>query len=163
MNTKLRFYQKSTGAVLAPFDSWLILRGIKTLHIRMKRQEENALEIAKWLKEHKSIDKVYYIGLPEHEGYEISRKQSSGFGAMISFTVKDKDLVPRILKNIKVITFAESLGGVETLITYPKLQTHADIPQAVREDIGITDYLLRLSVGIENIEDLIDDLQNALK
>ena len=163
LNTKLRFYQKSTGAVLAPFDSWLILRGIKTLHIRMKRQEENALEIAKWLKEQDAVDKVYYIGLPEHEGYEISRKQSSGFGAMISFTVKDKDLVPRILKNIKVITFAESLGGVETLITYPKLQTHADIPQAVREDIGITDYLLRLSVGIENIEDLIDDLGNALR
>jgi cystathionine gamma-synthase len=163
LNTKLRFYQKSTGAVLAPFDSWLILRGIKTLHIRMKRQEENALEIAKWLKEHEAVDKVYYIGLPDHEGYEVSKKQGSGFGAMISFTVKDKDLVPRILKSIKVITFAESLGGVESLMTYPKLQTHADIPQEVREDIGITDYLLRLSVGIENIEDLIEDLQNALR
>lgn len=163
LNTKLRFILKSTGAVLAPFDSWLILRGIKTLALRMKRQEENALKIANWLKQHDAVDKVYYIGLPEHESYEVSRKQSSGFGAMISFTVKDKEIIPRLLKNIKVITFAESLGGVETLITYPKLQTHADIPQAVREDIGITDYLLRLSVGIENIEDLLNDLQNALR
>jgi cystathionine gamma-synthase len=163
LNTKLRFIQKSTGAVLSPFDSWLILRGIKTLPLRMQRQEENALVIAQWLKNHEAVDKVYYIGLPEHEGYEVSKKQSSGFGAMISFTVKDKEIIPRLLKNIKVIIFAESLGGVETLITYPKLQTHADIPEAIREDIGITDYLLRLSVGVENIEDLIEDLQKALR
>jgi cystathionine gamma-synthase len=163
LNTKLRFIQKSTGAVLSPFDSWLILRGIKTLPLRMQRQEENALVIAQWLKHHEAVDKVYYIGLPDHEGYEVSKKQSSGFGSMISFTVKDKEIIPRLLKNIKVIIFAESLGGVETLITYPKLQTHADIPEAIREDIGITDYLLRLSVGVENIEDLIEDLQKALR
>jgi cystathionine gamma-synthase len=163
LNTKLRFILKSTGAVLSPFDSWLILRGIKTLPLRLDKQQENALKIAEWLKGHEAVEKVYYIGLPEHEGYDISKEQSTGFGSMITFTVKDTETIPKLLKNIKVIMFAESLGGVETLITYPKLQTHADIPQAVREDIGITDYLLRLSVGVENVEDLLEDLEQALR
>jgi cystathionine gamma-synthase len=160
---KLKYIQKSTGAVLAPLDSWLILRGIKTLHIRMDRQQENALAVANWLKEQKAVDKVYYVGLPEHEGYEVNLKQSRGFGSMISFSVKDKGVVEQVLKRVKVVTFAESLGGVESLITYPQVQTHADIPKEIRDRIGITDKLLRLSVGIENVEDIISDLEQALE
>jgi cystathionine gamma-synthase len=160
---KLRRIHMSTGATLSPFDSWLILRGIKTLHIRLERSQENSIKIAKFLENNSNIEKVYYVGLENFEGYELNKKQATGFGATLSFRVKNKELVPKILESVKVIRFAESLGGVETLITYPKLQTHADIPQAVREDIGITDYLLRLSVGVENIEDLLADLQNALR
>lgn len=160
---KIRFLQNSIGGVLAPFDSWLILRGIKTLAIRMEKQQENAMKIASWLKEQKErVDEVHYVGLPEHKGYEISLKQARGFGSMISFTVKDTQAVERILKNVKIITFAESLGGVESLITYPQTQTHASIPQEIRDRIGVTDKLLRLSVGIENAEDLIRDLDQAL-
>jgi Cystathionine beta-lyases/cystathionine gamma-synthases len=162
INERLRFIQKSTGGVLGAFDSWLILRGIKTLAVRMERAQENAIKLAQWLKNNENVEKVYYVGLPEHESYEISRKQASGFGAMISFTVKNKELVEKVLRKVKVVTFAESLGGVESLITYPQVQTHADIPVDIREKIGITDKLLRLSVGIENIDDLIDDLEQAL-
>jgi cystathionine gamma-synthase len=160
---KIQLIQKSEGAVLAPFDSWLLLRGIKTLAIRLDRQQQNALQIAKWLKTHKNIEKVYYTGLEEHEGYEISKKQSSGFGAMISFTVKNVDLVEKVLEKVKIIIFAESLGGVESLITYPVIQTHSAIPLEVRERIGVTDKLLRLSVGIENVTDIINDLEQALE
>ena len=161
---KIRFLQNSVGGVLSPFDSWLILRGIKTLAVRMEKQQENAMKIAKWLKEQKDrVDEVYYVGLPEHKGHEISLKQARGFGAMISFTVKNVQAVEEILKNVKIITFAESLGGVESLITYPQTQTHASIPQEIRDRIGVTDKLLRLSVGIENSEDLIMDLDQAMK
>jgi cystathionine gamma-synthase len=160
---KLRFFQNSTGGVLSPFDSWLILRGIKTLAIRMERQQESAIKIANWLKEQNGkIEKVYYVGLPEHKGHEISIKQSRGFGSMISFVVKDVYMVEKILGNVKIITFAESLGGVESLITYPQTQTHASIPQEIRDRIGVTNKLLRLSVGIENYEDLIGDLDQAM-
>ncbi|WP_319205099.1 PLP-dependent aspartate aminotransferase family protein [uncultured Ilyobacter sp.] len=160
---KIRFLQNSIGGVLSPFDSWLILRGIKTLAIRMEKQQENAMKIAKWLKEQKDrVDEVYYVGLPEHKGHEISLKQARGFGAMISFTVKNVQAVEKILKSVKIITFAESLGGVESLITYPQTQTHASIPQEIRDRIGVTDKLLRLSVGIENAEDLIRDLDQAM-
>ncbi|QAA32893.1 trans-sulfuration enzyme family protein [Clostridium manihotivorum] len=159
---KIIYYKKATGAVLSPFDSWLILRGIKTLHIRMDKSQDNAIKIAEFLRVHPKVEEVFYVGLPESKGYVISKKQSSGFGAMISFKVKDKADVAEILKNVKVITFAESLGGVETLITYPQTQTHSEVPQEIKDRLGVTDKLLRLSVGIENIEDLIQDLKKAL-
>lgn len=159
---KLQLLQKSEGAVLAPFDSWLILRGIKTLGIRLNKQQENALKIAMWLKEHSKVEAVYYAGLPSHEGYEICKKQASGFGSMISFSVKDSKLVAQVLERVKIILFAESLGGVESLITYPMVQTHAAIPAEMRERIGVNDRLLRLSVGIEAAEDLTKDLEQAL-
>lgn len=159
---KIREVQKSVGAVLAPFDSWLIWRGIKTLGIRLEKQQSNAIKIADWLKANRLVEKVYYVGLPEHEEYAISKKQSSGFGAMISFTVKDVALVEKILSRTKIISFAESLGGVESLITYPAVQTHASIPAKIRDKIGINERLLRLSVGIEAVEDIINDLDQAM-
>jgi len=159
---KVGLYQCTIGGVLSPFDSWLVLRGIKTLGIRLERQQENAIKLANWLKENKKVEKVYYAGLPEHDGYEICKKQASGFGAMISFTVMDAELVERILNNVKVIGFAESLGGVESLITYPIIQTHASIPEEMRNRLGVNDKLLRVSVGIEAIEDIINDLEMAI-
>lgn len=159
---RLKLIQKSEGAVLSPFDSWLILRGIKTLGIRLEKQQENAMKIAKWLCSHKNVTRVNYVGLPEHEGYEISKAQASGFGAMISFYVKDKSIVEQVLEKVQIVIFAESLGGVESLITYPVVQTHSAIPEEIREKIGVTDKLLRLSVGIEAPEDIIADLEQAL-
>ncbi|OPX44331.1 cystathionine gamma-lyase [Ruminiclostridium hungatei] len=160
---RLKLIQKSEGAVLSPFDSWLLLRGIKTLSVRLDKQQKNALELAGWLKGHKNVKKVYYAGLPEHAGYNISLKQATGFGAMISFEVASAELVEKVLGRIKVILFAESLGGVESLITYPMLQTHAAVPEEIRNRLGVNDRLLRLSVGIENVEDLIADLEQALE
>lgn len=159
---KIRIIQKSTGASLSPFDSWLLLRGIKTLHIRMEKSQENAIEVAKWLKNNKNVDKVFYVGLEEHNGYTLNKSQSTGYGSIISFRIKDKDLIPKILSNLKVIRFAESLGGVETLITYPHTQTHSEMPVDIKERLGVDEYLLRLSIGIEKIEDLINDLQIVL-
>ncbi|WP_047152948.1 trans-sulfuration enzyme family protein [Aneurinibacillus tyrosinisolvens] len=161
LGEKLRFLQNSAGTILGPQDSWLLLRGIKTLALRMERHQENAEKLAKWLKEQPEVEEVYFPGLPEHPNYEIGRGQSSGFGGMLSFTVKDKELVSHILGNLKLITFAESLGGVESLITFPAKQTHADIPEEIRNQLGITDRLLRLSVGIEHVEDLIQDFKEA--
>ena len=158
---RLAFMIKTTGAGLAPFDSWLILRGIKTLGIRMERAQENAFKIAQWLKEQTAVTKVIYPGLPEHPGYEIMKKQARGFGAMITFQVKDKEFAESILNRVRLIRFAESLGGVETLITYPTTQTHADVPEEIRIKNGITDSTLRISVGIENVEDLIDELEKV--
>ncbi|MEQ8196451.1 MAG: PLP-dependent aspartate aminotransferase family protein [Clostridiaceae bacterium] len=163
INEKIRFYEKSTGAVLAPFDAWLILRGIKTLPLRMGKSQENAIKVAEFLKGHPKVQEVFYVGLPEHKGYEISQRQSKGFGSMISFKVKNNEDVAKILKSVKVITFAESLGGVESLITYPQTQTHAEVPEEVKEKLGVTENLLRLSIGIENIDDIINDLKNALE
>lgn len=160
---RLKLIQKSTGAVLPPFDSWLIIRGIKTLGIRLEKQQENAMKIAAWLNKHPQVDKVYYVGLPGHEGYEISRKQASGFGGMISFSVKNTEAIDRILRSVKLIAFAESLGGVESLITYPIAQTHSAIPKEMREKLGVNERLLRLSVGIEDAEDLINDLEQAMR
>jgi len=159
---KLRRIHMSTGATLSPFDSWLILRGIKTLHIRLERSQENTIKIAKFLESNSKIEKVYYVGLENFDGYEVNKQQTSGFGATLSFRVKDKDLVPKILESVKVIRFAESLGGVETLITYPITQTHSEIPEDIKKRLGVDEYLLRLSVGIENIDDLIEDLKNAI-
>jgi cystathionine gamma-synthase len=159
---RIQLIQKSEGAVLAPFDSWLVLRGMKTLAVRLEKQQQNAFCLAAFLKTHKLVEKVNYVGLCEHEGYEISKKQSSGFGSMISFAVKDKSVVERVLEKVKIIIFAESLGGVESLITYPAEQTHAAIPQEIRCRLGVNDKLLRLSCGIENADDLIADLEQAL-
>ncbi|MBM7692493.1 cystathionine gamma-synthase [Peribacillus deserti] len=163
LSEKMAKIHNGAGAILGPQDSWLILRGLKTLAIRLERQQENTQKIAEWLSEHPSIEQVYYPGLKDHPQYEISSRQASGYGAMLSFTVKNTKLVPMILKNLQVISFAESLGGVESLITYPVTQTHADIPAEIRESRGITDKLLRLSVGIENADDLIDDLRTVLE
>jgi len=160
---QLRFIYKTTGACLSPFDSWLMIRGIKTLAIRMDKQQINAMRIANWLLTHPKVKAVYYAGLPTHPGYEISKKQARGFGAMISFKVDNEITARRLLENVQVVLYAESLGGVETLITYPMLQTHADIPQEEREKKGIDERLLRLSVGIENVEDIIADLDRSLK
>lgn len=159
---KLRRIHMSTGATLSPFDSWLVLRGIKTLHIRLDRAQENTIKIAKFLEENSNVEKVYYVGLEDFEGYELNKKQATGFGATLSFRVKDKELIRKILGDVKVIRFAESLGGVETLITYPYTQTHSEIPDEIKKRLGVDEYLLRLSVGIENIDDLINDLDNAI-
>lgn len=159
---KLRLIAKTTGAALAPFDSWLVMRGIKTLAVRMERQQQNAEKLAHWLTEQPQVKKVYYPGLKDHPGYEINARQASGAGSMISFCVDSAETARRILQKVKMIIFAESLGGTETLITYPTLQTHPDVPADVREHLGITDSLLRLSVGLENAADIISDLEQAI-
>ncbi len=160
---KLRFIIKTTGAGLAPFDCWLILRGIKTLGIRMERSQENAIKIANWLKEQPVVKHVYYPGLQEHPGYEIMKKQARGFGAMLTFDVDTEAHALQILESVRMIKFAESLGGVETLITYPTTQPHADVPEEVRLKNGITPCTLRVSVGIEDIEDLLAELTEVFK
>ncbi|MDO4463541.1 MAG: PLP-dependent aspartate aminotransferase family protein [Bacillota bacterium] len=160
---KLRFIFKTTGACLAPFDSWLVLRGIKTLALRMEKAQENAVKLARWLEGKKQVTKVIYPGLESHPGYELMKRQSRGFGAMITFEVKSSDLAKSILRRVKLIQFAESLGGTETLITYPVTQTHADVPEKEREKNGITDRILRISTGIEGAEDLIRDLEQAFE
>ena len=159
---KLHKISYTLGATLAPFDSWLLLRGIKTLAVRMERAQENALVIAAWLKTQPKVKKVYYVGLPEHPGYEVNRKQSRGSGAMLSFTLDSAETALQVLAKVKVITFAESLGGPESLITLPATQTHADVSAEDREKLGITDSFLRMSVGLENAQDLIADLQQAM-
>ena len=159
---QIRYLYKTVGSGLAPFDSFLMLRGIKTLAVRMERQQENALRIARWLKEQKKVAEVLYVGLPEHPGYEISKKQSRGFGSMISFRTDTEETARTLLERVKLISYAESLGGVESLITYPMLQTHGDVPVEVRERLGITETFLRMSVGIEHIDDLLADLEQAL-
>lgn len=160
---KIRFLFKTTGCCLSPFDSFLVMRGIKTLSVRVERQQENAIKIAKWLKQNNKVIDVYYIGLEEHPGYEINKQQSSGFGSMISFRVDKEETARKILERVKLIKFAESLGGVETLITYPMLQTHGDVPKEVREQLGIDEQFLRMSVGIEKVDDLINDLKQAIE
>lgn len=163
LSEQLRYLIKTVGSGLSPFDSWLMIRGIKTLAIRMREQEKNALQLAKWLKEHPKINKVFYAGLPDHPGYAIMKKQASGFGSMISFECANASIAQYILNHTSTIHYAESLGGVETLITYPMLQTHADIPEEERNKKGINDCLLRLSVGIESIDDLIHEFDTILK
>ncbi|WP_027938498.1 trans-sulfuration enzyme family protein [Anaeroarcus burkinensis] len=159
---KVRFLQNATGAILSPSDSWLLIRSLKTLALRMEKHNANALAISRWLLEHPKVSRVFYPGLPLHNGHTIHESQASGYGGMVSFEVTDPTLVPQILANVQLIQFAESLGGVETLITFPAVQTHADIPAADRERLGISDRLLRLSVGIEDANDLIADLGQAL-
>ena len=160
---KALFYSKTIGGQLSPFDSFLIERGIKTLPIRMDRISDNASRIVKWLKTNKKIKKIYYAGLEDGLGYEIIKKQARGFGGMISIEVESSELAKAVLKKVKIFQYAESLGGVDSLITYPMLQTHADVPKEQRDARGINDRFLRISVGIENVEDLIEDLKNALE
>ena len=161
ISEQLRFLIKTTGSGLAPFDSWLILRGIKTLGIRMEQAQKNAIRIASWLKEQKVVTKVIYPGLPEHPGYEIMKKQARGFGSMLTFQLESRKFALSILGKVRMIKFAESLGGVETLITYPATQTHADVPKEIRERNGITECTLRLSVGIEDVQDLLDEFEKV--
>ncbi len=158
---KLAVIYKTTGACLAPMDSWLILRGIKTLALRMEQHQKNALQIARWLRQQKKVQKVYYIGLPERADREVIERQCSGYGGMISFRVDSEETAVKLLERVRLIRFAESLGGVESLITYPAKQTHAEVPEETRRTLGIDGRLLRLSVGIENVEDLIGDLEQA--
>ena len=162
LGERLRFIYKTTGAGLSPFDSWLILRGIRTLSVRMGKAQENALELAKYLKTKKHVTKVIYPGLEEHPGYDIMKKQARGFGAMITFEVDSVEKAESILKEVSLIYFAESLGGTETLITYPITQTHADVPKDILEKNGINNRILRLSVGIEGIEDLKSEFDRVL-
>ena len=160
---KLEIQMYINGAGLGPMDSWIMLRGIKTLALRMNKHSENAMKVATWLRNHPKVEKVYYVGFEDHKDYEVTKKQTTGFGGMISFQVDSKETVNKILGNIQLITFAESLGGVESLITHPVSRTHTEIEEEKRQALGITDTLLRLSVGIEDADDLIADLEQALK
>lgn len=165
LGDQLHFQQFATGATLGPMDSFLILRGIKTLHLRVQRHCENGVKVADFLSNHTKVERVYYPGLPSHPYHEIAKKQMiGGFGGMVTFTFKSgkKEDAISFLEKVKVFTLAESLGGVESLANHPALMTHASIPEEKRKEIGITDDLVRLSVGIEDIEDLIDDLKQAL-
>lgn len=159
---QMELFVKSEGPNLAPIDSWLMLRSIKTLGIRVERQAANAIKIAKWLKEQPMVTDVYYVGLAGHPGREIHRRQSNGDGSMISFKVKTADLAKAMLGRLKLICFAESLGGVESLLTYPIAQTHAEMPAELLAQTGLDDRLLRLSVGIEDVDDLLADLAQAM-
>ena len=154
--------QKSHGNGLAPFDSWLILRGLKTLSLRMQRHNENAKQVAQWLRKHPRVRQVYYVGFEDHPGYEVNRKQSTGFGGMISFELDSEETAHRLLSDVKMILFAESLGGTETLVTYPITQTHESIPDDVRRKLGINEAFVRISIGIEDPADIIADLEQAL-
>jgi cystathionine beta-lyase len=161
---KLYFIQNASGAIAGPMDSFLVLRGIKTLHIRMQRHCENGEKIATFLKSHPKVDKVYWPGFEDHPNHDIAKKQMTGFGGMISFTTAEgtEKSAVTILENLKVFTLAESLGGVESLAGHPASMTHASIPKEEREKTGVVDSLIRLSVGIEDDEDLIEDLKQAL-
>ncbi|HYK72267.1 MAG TPA: bifunctional cystathionine gamma-lyase/homocysteine desulfhydrase [Pseudoneobacillus sp.] len=158
----LHFVQNSTGGVLGPQDSWLLIRGIKTLGVRMEETEVNTKAIVQFLQDHPVIKKVYYPGLEQHPNHEIAKKQAKGFGGMISFDVGSEEAADRLLAKVKYFTLAESLGAVESLISVPARMTHASIPQERRAELGITDGLVRISVGIEDVEDLIEDLKQAL-
>lgn len=161
--TELKFYQNAIGAVPSPFDSWLVLRGIKTLAVRMREHEKNALLLAQFLEQHPKVERVYYPGLPSHEQHQLAKSQMSGFGGMISLELKgDFADVENFASRLKLFLLAESLGGVESLLCYPAKMTHGSLPQEERYKRGINDNLVRLSVGIENVLDLQADLANAL-
>jgi cystathionine gamma-lyase len=159
----IKFYQNAAGGVPSPFDAWLILRGIKTLAVRMRQHEENARAVAGFLAEHPRVEKVYYPGLVSHPDHELAKRQMSGFGGMVSFQPKGSLVdIAQIVRRFKVFALAESLGGVESLVCHPASMTHGSIPKDIRESRGLTDTLLRLSVGIEDKEDLMRDLEQAL-
>jgi cystathionine gamma-lyase/cystathionine beta-lyase/cystathionine gamma-lyase/homocysteine desulfhydrase len=158
---RLQFIQNAAGAILSPFDSWLVLRGIKTLPIRMEAHNANGMAVAKYLAGKKEVQKLYYPGLPDHPGHELAKKQMSGFGGMIAFDLGSLDRAKRFLERVRLCSLGESLGGVETLISHPATMTHASVPPDERNRLGITDGLVRISVGIEDVEDLIADLENA--
>jgi len=158
-----RITRKSAGAILSPFDSFLVMRGIKTLAVRMERHEQNARRIADYLVSHPKVQRVLYPGLPDHPGHEIQKRQASGFGAMITIEMGSFAAAKAMLERMRVMSFAESLGGVESLISHPASMTHASIPPERRAELGLTDGMVRLSVGIENVEDLLADLEQALE
>jgi len=162
LSAEMAFLHNSIGAVLGPQDSFLLMRGMKTLALRMERHQYNATAIANYLLEHEAVEEVYYPALKHHPGHDIQNKQSSGNTGIFSFRLKDARYVEPVLRHIKLIAFAESLGGVESLMTYPAVQTHADIPEEIRRAVGVDDRLLRFSVGIEHVDDLIADLEHAL-
>lgn len=165
LGEELHFKQFATGATLGPMDSFLVLRGIKTLHLRVQRHCENGEKVAAYLDNHPLVERVYYPGLASHPFHEIAKKQMSGFGGMVTFTFKSgkKEDAIKFLENLKVFTLAESLGGVESLANHPALMTHASIPEDKRKEVGISDDLVRLSVGVEDIEDLLADIEQAFR
>jgi len=160
---RLKFIQNAAGAILGPFDSWLVLRGVKTLAVRMAKHNENGLAIARHLEKHPKVQKVYYPGLPSHPQHALAKKQMTGFGGMLAFETGSLENARTLLKSVRLCSLAESLGGVETLISHPATMTHASVPAEERNRLGITDGLVRVSVGIEDVEDLIADLDQALK
>ena len=160
---QIGYLQNAIGAILSPFDSWLVLRGVKTLDVRMKRHEENGVAMANYLAHHAKVQKIYYPGLPDHPQHELAKRQMNGFGSMISFDLGSLENAKKFLDRVRLCSLAESLGGVETLISHPETMTHASVPLETRTRLGITPGLVRLSVGIEDIEDLIADLENAFE
>ena len=162
LGERLYMLQNATGAILPPQECWLLIRSLKTLPLRVQRHCETALTVARWLERHPKVEKVFYPGLENHPGHELSKKQAEGFGGMLSFRTATADLAARALERLQLISFAESLGGAESLMTLPAVQTHADIPEKERERLGIPDTLLRLSVGLEEADDIIADLEQAL-
>jgi cystathionine gamma-synthase len=163
ISEKLRYHAKTVGACLAPFDCFLLERGIKTLAVRLDKQAANAEKIANWLRQRPEVKKVYYIGFPDHPGYAVTKRQCTGFGGMLSMEVDSPETARKILRSVKLFQYAESLGGVDSLVTYPMCQTHADVPEDERLRRGINDRFLRFSIGIENADDLIEDLRQALE
>ena len=163
ISEKLRCHAKTVGACLAPFDCFLLERGIKTLAVRLDKQAANAEKIANWLRQRPEVKKVYYIGFPDHPGYAVTKRQCTGFGGMLSMEVDSPETARKILRSVKLFQYAESLGGVDSLVTYPMCQTHADVPEDERLRRGINDRFLRFSIGIENADDLIEDLRQALE
>jgi cystathionine gamma-synthase/cystathionine beta-lyase len=162
LGERFYFLQNTTGAILPPQDSWLLIRSLKTLALRMERHCQNAMQIATWLEAHPRVGTVYYPGLASHPGHQLTKRQCKGFGGMLSFRVESPEHARQVLQKLQLISFAESLGGVESLMTLPALQTHGDIPVEERERLGICESLLRLSVGIESVDDIIADLEQAL-
>jgi cystathionine beta-lyase/cystathionine gamma-synthase len=158
---QIGFLQNAVGAILSPFDSWLVLRGVKTLAVRMKRHEENGIAMASYLANHPKVKKIYYPGLHDHPQHALAKRQMNGFGSMISFDLGSKENAKKFLDRVRLCSLAESLGGVETLISHPESMTHGSVPIEMRTRLGITPGLVRISVGIEDIEDLIADLDNA--
>jgi cystathionine beta-lyase/cystathionine gamma-synthase len=163
LGEKLGFLQNAIGAILSPWDSWLVLRSIKTLSVRMERHNTNGRVIAEYLKNHAKVKKVYYPGLPDHPQHELAKKQMNGFGSMISFDLGSKETAAKFLNALKLCALAESLGGVETLISHPESMTHASVPQETRQRLGIRPGLVRISVGIEDVEDIIADIESAFE
>lgn len=160
---RLRFIQNAAGAILSPFDSWLVLRGTKTLAVRMRQHDANGMVVATFLKNHPRVKKMFYPGLKDHPQHELAKRQQHGFGSMISFETGSLENAKTVLASVRLCSLAESLGGVETLISHPATMTHASVPREEREILGITDGLVRISVGIEDVEDLVEDLQQALE
>ena len=158
---RLAFIQNATGGILEPFDSWLLIRGIKTLSVRLDRHLENTVFVADFLRAHPGVEKVYYPGFEDFDGYEVQKKQASGAGAILSFVLSDAYDIRKFYKSVKLITLGESLGGVESLVCHPASMTHASIPYEIRQKVGIVENLVRLSVGIEDKDDLVDDLSDA--